>query len=929
MTTSTLSASVYTDNQYAIKTHHHSIQSNGNLITAGKSATKFVTDKLMLNSGTMHNPHTKINMLTQMTGQKVGNYTVQERLGGSAYSAVYSARNNLRDQVVALKVLMPDADQITRRRFRQEALTTLDLNHPNIVHTYEADQVDESGLFYISMEHIDGFSLSDFMEEQRHLCLADAANLLEPIARALAYAHSKGIVHRDVKPSNILLKRVAEGTPYSVQLSSLDYPVVPLLSDFGIARVLDLPELTNTGRTIGTPAYMAPEQCAGNRQIDGRADIYSLGTVLYRCLVGNPPFVGTTTQILYAHVYEPLTIPDEMIDKLPGRAVRMLKRMLMKDPEHRYRHVGQLADDLAVMAGRLGAKRNLKSPVNKSAETETMSTVSSVGLKGQTAVSVLVPAPQPRTIVNSGASTFAMMPKPNQSNLLQQKPQQNKPVVKHQMPRQTNRRWYSGSATGVAAAAIVLLFLFGYYGSTSFNLFDFGTMVPITDRAPASSIETLTGTLPSQTDAFADFETAFSLARQKYAERDMVEAQKILAIARDLNLANDDVERAELDQLSNATDNYLNAKDSTAQAVAIDKIFAIYLDHSDELFADRDYCGAYAVIESTLKLAPPSEHHRYQGRVSDYGSRCEGIDQESPLIVNSDDSPNTSGTIEAAEVSVPVVDSGVTGGVVMNPSIPEQGLLDGLSGRILYTTQSQGIRSAMAVGLGKKVSGIKTDNPVAASLQSIVLDQHILRFSQFIQDDTMQHVSWSPTTNQIVYTAQTSTQPQIYLAEVQNLQQSVVLAIGQEPSWNQRGDLVAYSGWAEDGGIWQIYLNTRQSSQLTENSGDRYPVWTPDGESIIFVSNGRDGNWELYTYNRFGAAGQQITRLTNHPAQDSLPAVSPDGKHVAFLSDRGGKWQVWVMSLAAEKLGNNEAEVLFDVAGQMTDWSQGMIQWVP
>src|SRR5690606_21305587 len=105
------------------------------------------------------------------------------------------------------------------------------------------------------------------------------ANLLEPIARALAFAHEQGVVHRDVKPGNILMRPASPGTPNSVQLEELEYPVVPLLTDFGIARALDAPELTNMGRTVGTPAYMAPEQCAGSREVDGRADIYALGAV--------------------------------------------------------------------------------------------------------------------------------------------------------------------------------------------------------------------------------------------------------------------------------------------------------------------------------------------------------------------------------------------------------------------------------------------------------------------------------------------------------------------------------------------------------------------------------------------------------------------------------------------------------------------------
>ncbi len=135
------------------------------------------------------------------------------------------------------------------------------------------------------MELVTGPSLSDLLERQGRLSSAEACALLAPIAEALHYAHTRGIIHRDVKPSNILLQAPSAARPHAVKMTGLEEPVVPLLSDFGIARALDAPELTSAGRTIGTPAFMSPEQCAGDEEIDGRADIYSLGAVLYRCLV--------------------------------------------------------------------------------------------------------------------------------------------------------------------------------------------------------------------------------------------------------------------------------------------------------------------------------------------------------------------------------------------------------------------------------------------------------------------------------------------------------------------------------------------------------------------------------------------------------------------------------------------------------------------
>ena len=140
--------------------------------------------------------------------------------------------------------------------------------------------------------------------------------------------------------------------------------VVPLLSDFGIARALDSPELTGAGRTIGTPTYMSPEQCADSHDLDPRSDLYSLGALFYRCLVGRPPFSGSTTQILHAHAYEPLLIPEAILATLPVAAVEILQRSLAKDPAARYATGDEMADALEKLAA--PASFNPAPPSNES-----------------------------------------------------------------------------------------------------------------------------------------------------------------------------------------------------------------------------------------------------------------------------------------------------------------------------------------------------------------------------------------------------------------------------------------------------------------------------------------------------------------------------------------------------------------------------------
>jgi len=283
-----------------------------------------------------------------IVGQVIGKFHIEKRLGAGAMAAIYRATDTQTGQPVALKLLNAAADEVLRTRFAMEARTVRTLHHPHIVEVFDAGQTAQ-GVPYIAMMLVDGEDLGTFLEKRHQLSVLDSCRILQPIAEALSYAHDSGVIHRDVKPGNILLSRVPVGTPNSIQLTDMAEALIPLLSDFGIARALDAPELTTLGRTIGTPAYMSPEQCAGHRLLDGRADIYSLGTVLYRCLVGRAPFVGATTQILHAHVYESILIPDNLSKALPPAMKAILQKTLQKEPEARYADASQLATDLGRM----------------------------------------------------------------------------------------------------------------------------------------------------------------------------------------------------------------------------------------------------------------------------------------------------------------------------------------------------------------------------------------------------------------------------------------------------------------------------------------------------------------------------------------------------------------------------------------------------
>ena len=250
-------------------------------------------------------------------------YDVEEEIGRGGMSVVYRAIDLRLRREVAIKVLPPDlafrAD--VRARFQREAEMAARLSHPHIVPIYSVDE--RGGLVYFVMALIVGEPLGARLARLGPMQPEEARAILRSIADALAYAHSRGVIHRDIKPDNILLD-VESGRP--------------MVTDFGIARAAETDSrLTVTGTAMGTPTYMSPEQAMGERELDGRSDIYSLGVVAYQMLVGEPPFVATNTPaMLMKHVSERPRPLDERRPGLPRSLTSAIERALAKRPDDRW-----------------------------------------------------------------------------------------------------------------------------------------------------------------------------------------------------------------------------------------------------------------------------------------------------------------------------------------------------------------------------------------------------------------------------------------------------------------------------------------------------------------------------------------------------------------------------------------------------------------
>ena len=280
-------------------------------------------------------------------GRVLSKVRIEKLIGRGGMADVYVGRHTTLNRPMAVKILHPHmtVNEDLRRRFRDEAQAVAALRHPNIVQVSDFDVVDDRP--YIIMELLEGMPLNEYLRGLHGmghtLPLDTVSRLMTSLTAALDYAHNRQIVHRDVKPANIVLR--AGDTPVTPQMP-LAPDVEPVLTDFGVARIATSTSATASGTILGTPAYMSPEQVRGEA-VDRRSDIYALGIILYEVLAGKLPFnpeTDTPASILYKHVHEPVPVVPDVSPSIQ----RVVEKSLAKDRDARYQESGQLAADLAI-----------------------------------------------------------------------------------------------------------------------------------------------------------------------------------------------------------------------------------------------------------------------------------------------------------------------------------------------------------------------------------------------------------------------------------------------------------------------------------------------------------------------------------------------------------------------------------------------------
>jgi len=833
-----------------------------------------------------------------LIGRRLGKYLIQQEIGRGGMARVYRATDTVLQRPVALKVLAPSlsADPEFARRFEREAITAANLRHPAIVTIFDVGEAD--GLHYIAMEYIAGRTLNEVLQERGSLGIPLTIPIIAPVAEALDFAHNNGMVHRDVKPHNIML----------------DTDGRVLLTDFGIA--IDPSEsterLTRTGMFMGTPEYISPEQ-AQAQPLSGQSDLYSLGIVTYEMLAGRVPFEGGTAQQIMAHVYHeppPLTSLDPAS---PPELDQLFARILAKDPQQRFDRAGSLVEALRYVARRYGMAIVSRDDVAALAVPQGSSA-------GQATVAMRTPSGSPTAGTASQAPRTPPTPFPIPDVF------NSRPASGRQRPTPQNQSQYPPtppSAMGSTARA--------------------GSSTPSTGTRNVVAGGTRQGSGRSYGYAGGDdFVPPPRIPRRRgYADDGgsnvpwtvlTLGGLAVVAIILIILLARDNGE-GDTSGATPGTDPLTSAFRSTATPTVLP---TLTLQPTAVLPTQELVSPPPEVLPSptpevlpspTSEIVPTPAPEAPSTPTTEPTVEPTPTTESTPTVTVT---PLLTPTLTATAAATTLPTS--TPLTLPSPTPPPPGAPTPVGGGgtiSYYEAGTLNLRDVATPGAAEAFpynfdpigpaavspdrSTILLDvvDQAGGARQIVALNRSNGRLTQLTkgQNDNF-HPSWRPDGKAIVFASTRDGNAEIYTMTPDGKQQQR-LTIGsgdnQYPSFSPDGTRIVFESTRDDG-TWALFVMDAQGGPVTRLSplgqpaNDRAPRWSPDGKAVVFVSDRDrpDGSYEVYAQQ---LESGEVRRITNFATGSTGgPTWSPDGKLIAFFGNRSGNYDLYIVDLDQDTL---------------------------
>ncbi|HEY0602538.1 MAG TPA: protein kinase [Herpetosiphonaceae bacterium] len=829
-----------------------------------------------------------------LIGRQLGKFLIQQEIGRGGMARVYRALDTVLQRPVALKVLAPtlSADPEFARRFEREAITAANLRHPAIVTIFDVGEAD--GLHYIAMEYIGGRTLSAVLEEQGKLGIPLTIAIVAPVAEALDFAHQNGMVHRDVKPHNIML----------------DTDGRVLLTDFGIA--IDPSEggerLTRTGIFMGTPEYISPEQ-AQAQPLGGRSDLYSLGIVTYEMLAGQVPFSGGTAQQIMAHVYQAPPPLSSIDPNNPPELDQIFARVLAKDPNQRFERAGNLVEALRFVARRYGLSNAGRDDVAALAIPRNSSA-------GQATVAMRTPAsgyPAP-PVANQPTQPVSQRPTPAAAFPIAdvfggQPAGRAQPV---QNPIGQSPTTPMGAAGGAAVSGAAAGAGRGTTGGSARQATGRGNTYPNPDDrfVPPPRV-------PRRRTSYDD-DGGSNMSWTLLALGAVAVVGIILAIllARGANGL-----FAPEPSTNPFTPQATETPQPTVTAQASTPTFEVPTLVQTVTIPPEELPTVEPTIEPTPEPLPPTEAPTPEPTPE---PPTPTIEPPTPTIEpTSEPTPTltpTEGTaLPTSTAIVQPTPTGVTG-TVPTPV--------GGSGRVAYfgndalSVLDLASQQPESLSYPQDPIGPVSISPDGSTLLFDIIDPktNIRQIAvaergsntvTLLTDGASDsyHPSWRGDGLAIVYASKENGSADLYImdADGQNKQQ-ITTGTGddQYPSFSPNGTRILFESNRD--GFWAIFTVDPQGgpvervSTLGQTTNDRSPRWSPDGQRIAFASDRDYPNQrtEIYIRNLDGTPDVKVTDFKSGSANG--PAWSPDGTLLAFFGDRAGNNDIYIVDLTTDTL---------------------------